>query len=125
MAAAINQNPQGINGMTNEIPFVDRHFTKIAFVIAAFVHFVISPLFIFIGSAASLAAHWYFQPELRLGQDEQIITVSHAIFAIVGATAALISILPAGALGGVVFQLVPFLSDFAIGSVVYRAARAF
>jgi hypothetical protein len=77
-----------------------------------------------LGSAASLAAHRYFQPELRLKSTDPVITVTQAVFAIVGASAALISISSAGALGGMIFRSVPCLSYFSIGSVIHRAIKA-
>lgn len=124
MAAAINGNQQPLVETKEETPFLDKHFTKIAFAASTVALFILAPLFLVFGSAAGLAAHWYFEPQLTLKPGEEAITVPHAVLAIVGAVGAVIKLLPAGALGGLVFQVIPLFSYLSIGSAAYRMMRS-
>jgi hypothetical protein len=123
MAANVNPAQPVLAVATTEVPFLDQHFAKIAFAISTLVLLLFSPLYFFLGSAAGFALHQSIEPNLRVRGENEIITIPHSVFSIVGAVAALIRLLPAGAEGGLIFRAVPLVASFAIGSTVYRALK--
>lgn len=124
MAANVNPARQPRIEAEPEVPFIDKHFTKIAFAVSALVLLIFSPLFLFLGATSGLALHYSVEPDLAVGDPNEIITLANSIFAIVGAMAALIRMLPAGAAGGFTFQSIPLIASFAIGSTIYRAFKS-
>lgn len=124
MAANVNPNPPIRETTTTEVPFVEKHFAKIAFAISSLVLLIFSSLFLFLGSVAGFALHYSLEPELTIQDETQIVPLPHAIFAIVGAAAAVIRMLPAGAAGGLVFQSIPLIASMAIGSAAYRGLKS-
>lgn len=125
MAANVNLNPPAVPEVpTVEVPFLEKHFAKIAFAISSLVLLIFSSLFLFLGSVAGFSLHYSLEPELKIKEDTQVITLSHAVFAIVGAVAALIRIFPAGASGGLVFQSIPLMASMAVGSAAYRGFKS-
>ena len=116
-----------IRTFTRETPsepsFADRHTSKIAFTISTLVQFILSPLSLILGASAGFAYSYYTEPNLTLGPDDKVITVPTAVFAVVGAFAAFIQIMPVGPMGGGIFKIVPFASSFTIGTTVHRALK--
>ncbi len=125
MVANVNQVRLPQIEVLPEVPFIDKHFTKIAFAVASFVLMIFSPLFLFLGAASGLALQHSIEPELTVRDQEEIITLSNTVFSIVGAFAALIRMLPAGAAGGIVFQSIPLIASFAVGSTIYRGFKSY
>lgn len=123
MAAEVGNRNQPIPRKVEE-PFIDKHFAKIAFAISTLVLLIFSPLVAIFGTAAGLVINFVIDPELKVHPTHKIITVPHAVFAIVGAIAALLRMTPAGSMGGFVFKAVPFIASFALGSVAYRVVKA-
>ena len=124
MAANVNQARLPRVDAEPEIPFIDKHFTKIAFAVSTLVLMIFSPLFLFLGAASGLALHYSVEPDLTVRDQNEIVTLCNSIFAIVGAMAALIRMLPAGAAGGFTFQSIPLVASFAIGSTIYHAFKS-
>lgn len=124
MAANVNPHPPVRETEAAEVPFVEKHFAKIAFAISSLTLLIFSSFFLLLGSVAGFALHYSLEPELKIREDTQVITVSHAVFAIVGAVAAVIRTLPAGAAGGLVFQSIPLMASMAIGSAAYRGIKS-
>jgi hypothetical protein len=123
MAAIVNQANPPLAVITTDVPFIDKHFAKIAFAISTLVLLIFSPLYLFLGSVAGFALHNSLEPDLRVQDENQIVTLSNSVFSIVGAVAALIRLLPAGAEAGLIFRAVPLVASFAIGSTAYRAFK--
>ena len=105
--------------------FVDKHISEIAFLISTLVQFIFSPLTLMLGMAAGLIYSMQMNPKLELKRDEKVIGVTSAVFGIVGAVASIIKMTPAGAMGGFIFQMVPYISSFMIGTSTYRAIKTF
>jgi len=126
MAANVNpiQVPQVRRVVaTTDVPFIDQHFAKLAFAVATAVLVIFSSFYLFLGAAAGLALHHSIEPNLKVDGESEIVTISNTTVAIVGAFAALLKIFPAGAAGGLVFQSIPLIASFAVGSTIYRAFR--
>jgi hypothetical protein len=98
--------------------FLDRNFIKIAFAISTLAMAVLVPMQFFLGAAIGFILHSTSAP-LRYSHGEKL-TVSETLFTIVGATAALLRLTPAGAAGGLIFQAVPFIGAMPVGFTAYR-----
>jgi len=124
---AVHQHPQIPEPIprSKEENFCDAHFAKIAFAVSTVALLILAPLNLFLGAAVGAGLHYYFEPQLRLKPDDKIVTLPNTIFAIVGAMAALVGLTPAGAMGGFLFQAIPFLTSLAVGSTGYRAAASY
>jgi hypothetical protein len=125
MAVNLNLVGQQQIDPDREVPFLDKHLFKIAFAVSTFALMIFSPLSLFLGAASGFALHYSIAPELTLSGENEIITLSNTVFSIVGAVGAFVKISPAGTAGGFLFQMIPLLSSFAIGSTVYRAFKSF
>ncbi len=121
MWAAANAEPKE----DEENPWIDRNFAKIAFTVSTLALLILSPLYLFLGTAAGFALHYSIEPNLILNLDDRLITNQDAVFAIVGAFAAFVKRTPSGAVAGFVFQAIPLVMSLGIGSVAYRASRKF
>ncbi len=124
MAANINPVRQPEIDPDLEVPFLDKHLVKIAFAVSTFALMIFSPLSLFFGAASGFALHYSIAPELTVSGEKEIITLPNTVFSIVGAVGAFVKVSPAGAAGGFVFQVIPLLSSFAIGSTIYRAFKS-
>jgi hypothetical protein len=99
--------------------FVDKHFAKIAFAVATLALIALAPLDFFVGAIAGFAIHYYVKQPVD--PTEKIVTLPHTVLTIVGAVAALIRFTPGGALGGLVFLVIPSIGSLAVGATAYRA----
>ena len=107
-----------------EKSFFDEHFIQIAFAASTLALFILSPLSLILGMGAGIALHRYVEPDLKFQDGEKIISVSNALFIIVGATAAFVGLLPLSPFGGPIIRLLPLIAAGAIGSTAYRAFRS-
>lgn len=114
---ATHINPQ------RERSFVDQHISKVTFVVSTLIQFILGPLTLMLGVAAGLIYSVQMNPNLKLKPNEKVVGVTSAVFAIVGAFASIIKLTPAGAMGGFIFQMVPYASAFIIGNTTYRALK--
>ena len=105
-----------------EEPFIDKHFAKIAFAVAALALVAFAPLEFLLGTIAGFAFHYYTKQPVD--PNEKIVTLPNAVFTIVGAIAALIRLTPGGALGGLIFLVIPSLGSLAVGATAYRLIKA-
>ncbi len=128
MSTAVTTNPPAQPKAAKQAKppqsFLDKHFAKVAFAVATFAMLLLAPLHLFLGLAAGMVIQYLVEPNLRLTPSDRVITLPNAVFAIVGATAALLRLTPAGSLGGFIFKAIPFLASLAVGSTAYRAARS-
>lgn len=106
-----------------EESFMDKHIAKIAFAVASIALFFLSPLVSFLGSLAGFILHYSAEPNLLIGPEDKIITVTSSVFAIIGALASMIRLTPAGEAGGLIFQAIPFLCSMTIGSAGYAGFK--
>ncbi|EKE08654.1 MAG: hypothetical protein ACD_17C00065G0003 [uncultured bacterium] len=101
--------------------FVDRHILVVAFTVATLFHFLFSFFSLTIGAALGFSFHSYTDTSLKLGPKDKIITSTSSIFAVIGAFAVFIQIMPVGVLGGGIFHAIPYASAFTAGATLYRA----
>ena len=120
MAAPAIVNPLPIIARETE-SFLDRNFIKIAFAISTLAMAVLAPMQFFLGTAVGFVLH--AMTDLGINPNEKLINIPATLFTIVGATAALLRLTPAGAAGGFVFRAVPFLGSLAVGITAYRAMK--
>ncbi len=124
VAKAIENQRQPISHSQRvEKTFVEKHFTQVAFAVSTLALFILTPLAFILGTLSALATHRYLGLSPQRKPSDPIIGTSNAIFAIVGATAAFLSFMPVGGMGGLLFRIIPFASSFSIGSTAYCALR--
>lgn len=124
MATQVANNPPAKPLTKPPESFFDKHFAKIAFAVSTLAMLILSPLYFFLGTAAGLVISYFTEPKLKLQPTEKIITLPNAVFAIVGATAALLRMTPAGAVSGFIFNVIPLAASMAVGSTAYRAIKS-
>lgn len=98
--------------------FVEKHFVKIAFAVSAFALVTFAPLEFLLGTVAGYAANYVAKPSIHL--NDQLVTATNTLFAIMGAVGMLVRYTPGGALGGFLFQAIPTLGSLSIGATLYR-----
>lgn len=96
---------------------IDLHFAKVAFAVSALILFILQPLTFLFGLAAGGWGHYTFEPNPRIENLDQVMTVSHASLAIVAAVAAVLALTPSGS--GIFFQGIAPLFALSIGSSAY------
>lgn len=107
-----------------ELSFVDRNIAEVTFLVSCLAQLILTPLSLILGTIGGYIYHSSSKPDLIIEPGEKIITVSNAVFALVGAFAAFIQMTPAGGSGGFVFQSIPYVSSFFIGKTLHRALRS-
>lgn len=99
---------------------VEEHFVTIACAVSVLVLLIFNSGSLVLGGLVGFFADQVSNPHLKLSKKENIITTTNALFAIIGALASFVGIMPAGKLGGTVFKIIPFLSSMALGRTAYR-----
>ena len=105
--------------------FVDQHFAKIAFAISTFALAFFVPLQLFLGAASGLALRIYYEKNFVFNPEDRVVTIPNTVLTIVGATAALVQLTPAGGTGGLLFQSLPIVCSMAVGDTAYRTVKWF
>lgn len=121
MSAAISANLK--IQQKNVETFIDKNFIPIAFAVSTLALLILSPFNFFVGTAIGLAASYFLSPpEKATGP---VISLTNALFVIIGATGALLTLTPAGSGGGFIFRAIPFLASLAVGNTACRAVKSF
>ncbi len=107
-------------GIPNEKKdLIDKHFIKVSFAISTLVLYILQPLSLLLGMVGGFLLNKSIQPNLKVKNSGEILTVMNAAAAIVAAIAALVLLTPGGSLGGII-RLVPLLFSMGVGSSIYR-----
>lgn len=99
---------------------LEDNCAEIAFVLSTIALALFATCSLFFGIILGAALHHIVIPQPRLEPNESILSSFHVTLTIVGATAALIRLTPAGASRGLLFRAIPFFGSLAVGSAIYR-----
>lgn len=103
-------------------PFIEQNLYQLIFAVSVATLAIFAPMNLLMGTAAGVVLRYCITPHLKTVGN--IITYPISLCTLVSAIASVITWIPAGQAGGLVFRLITPLTSIAVGNALFRGIRS-